>query len=62
MPEIPSGMGVGVPDESRATQQHHLAHLMNEPRLNDVILEGKYVLRMTFRHCYLSCKYAIVRK
>jgi hypothetical protein len=31
MPEIPSGMGA---DEPRAIQQRHLAHFMNEPRLN----------------------------
>jgi hypothetical protein len=35
-----------------------LAHFMKEPRLNDVVLEGKYVLRMTsFCRCYLSCKF-----
>jgi hypothetical protein len=40
-----------VPDELHAKQRHFCA-------LYDVILEGKYVLRMTsFRRCYLSCKF-----
>jgi hypothetical protein len=52
MPEISSGMG--VPDESRAIQQRHFcAFYVTVLRSNGVILEGKYVLRMTsFRRCY----------